>query len=81
MGRRVVHMCLDVQGGINNAKLLKGAITVDGKRLDTIKEVKAFLYGQLALGRRVIPCCDCDNFDYQKGCLGHAVADESEDTE
>jgi hypothetical protein len=74
-------MCLDIQGGIYIAKLLKGAITVDGKKLNTVKEVKDFLNGQLALGRRVLPMCDCDNFDYQKGCLGHEVVEESKDTE
>ncbi len=78
---RTIHMCLDIQGGIYNAKMLKGAITVDGKKLNTVKEVRDFLNGQLALGRRVLPMCDCDNFDYQKGCLGHEVVEESEDTE
>ena len=72
------HMCLDIQGGINNAKMLKGAITVDGKTLNTVKEVKDFLRGQLALGRRVLPMCECDNFDYQTGCKGHIVEEENE---
>ena len=78
---RKMHCCLDIQGGINNAKMLKGAITVDGKKLNTVKEVRDFLNGQLSLGRRVLPMGDCDNFDYQKGCLGHDVVEESEDTE
>ena len=78
---RTIHMCLDIEGGIYNAKMLKGAITVGGKKLNTVKEVRDFLNGQLALGRRVLPMCDCDNFDYQKGCLGHEVVEESEDTE
>ncbi len=73
-----MHCCLDIQGGINNAKMLKGAITVDGKKLNTVKEVRDFLNGQLSLGRRVLPMGDCDNFDYQKGCLGHDVVEESE---
>lgn len=72
-------MCLGIQGGIDNAKMLKGVITVDGKKLNTVKEVRYFLKGQLALGRRVFPLCDCDNFDYQKGCLGHEVVEESEE--
>ncbi len=65
------HMCLDVSGGIKNAKMLKGNITVDGKTLDTVAEVKAFLREQHAMGRRVLPIGDCDNFDYQTGCKGH----------
>ncbi len=80
MGMRRIHCCLDIQGGINNAKMLKGAITVDGKKLYTCKEVRDFLRGQLAIGRRVLPIGDCDNFDDEKGCLGHVI-EESEDTE
>lgn len=78
---RRIHCCLDIQGGIYNAKMLKGAITVDGKKLNTVKEVRDFLKGQLAIGRRVLPIGECDNFDYEKGGLGHYVPDESEDTE
>ena len=73
MKKKIIHMCLDIQGGINNAKMLKGAITVDGKTLKTVKEVKDFLRGQLALGRRVLPMGECDNFDYQTGCKGHPI--------
>ena len=65
------HMALDIEGGIINAKLLKGCITVDGNVLETTKEVRNFLKGQLKMGRRVLPMGECDNFDYQKGCLGH----------
>jgi len=27
------------------------------------------------MGRKVIPLGECDNFDYQEGCLGHPVKD------
>lgn len=50
-------------------------MNVNGKTLMTAKEVKAFLREQLALGRRVLPMGDCDNFDYQTGCRGHIVED------
>lgn len=70
------HMCLSIEGGIQHAKDLKGCIEVDGKTLNTVKEVRDFLRGQLALGRRVLPMGDCDNFDYQKGCLGHKDKEE-----
>ncbi len=76
MGRRIIHLCLDISGGIRNAKDLRGCIAVDGKTLETTKEVKDFLQGQLRMGRRVLPCGNCDNFDYQKGCLGHAKEDD-----
>ena len=69
-------MSLDIDGGIKNARLLKGYITVDGRTLNTVKEIRAFLYEQKAMGRELLPIGDCDNFDYQKGCLGHQVEDE-----
>ena len=75
MARRIIHCCLDISGGIRNAKDLRGCITADGKTLTTVKEVKNFLQGQLDMGRRVLPMGDCDNFDYQNGCKGHYVED------
>lgn len=78
MGSRIIHCCLDIRGGMMNAKMLKGVITVDGHTLNTVKEIKNFLQGQLDMGRRVLPMEDCDNFDYQTGCRGHVV-EEAED--
>lgn len=70
------HFCMNIDGAIENARTLKGCITVDGHTLNTVKEVRAFLYEQKAMGRRVLPIGDCDNFDYQKGCLGHQEEQE-----
>lgn len=67
----IQHLCMNIEGAIANAKDLIGCITVDGKTLATVKEIRAFLRKQLAMGRRVLPMCRCSNFDYQKGCLGH----------
>lgn len=74
--KRIIHLSLDIDGGIQNARLLKGCITVDGRVLNTVKEIRAFLYEQKAMGRKVLPMGDCDNFDYQTGCKGHQVEDE-----
>ena len=65
------HLSLNIDGAIRNAKMYKGCITVDGRVLNTVEEIRAFLYEQKGMGRKVLPCGDCDNFDYQKGCLGH----------
>ena len=70
------HMVLNIDGAIKNAKMLKGCITVDGRVLNTVEEVRHFLYQQKAMGREVLPIGDCDNFDYKKGCLGHLKEDE-----
>lgn len=73
--KRSIHLSLDIEGGIQNAKSLCGAIKVDGRTLETEQEVRAFLREQQAMGRRVLPMGDCDNFDYQTGCRGHLVED------
>lgn len=73
MSRRIIHCCLDISGAIRNAKDFKGRITVDGKTLVTVQEIKAFFQEQLDMGRRVLPFGDCDNFDYLTGCKGHEV--------
>ena len=76
MRKKRIHLCLDIEGGIINAKELRGCIKVDGKTLNTVKEVRDFLKGQLAMGRRVLPYGECDNFDYQTGCKGHIIEEK-----
>jgi hypothetical protein len=62
---------MSIEGSILNAKTLKGCITVDGYTLNTVKEIRDFMKGELAKGRRVLPLSKCSNFDYQTGCKGH----------
>lgn len=78
MSKITKHVSLNIEGGIKNAKDLRGCIVVDGRPLMTVKEVREFLRGQLALGRRVLPMGECDNFDYQTGCKGHPVEDDAQ---
>lgn len=77
----IMHCCLDIEGGIKNAKSLIGCITVDGHILMDVREIKAFLREQLEMGRRVLPCGDCDNFDYQTGCQGHQLKEEQHEND
>lgn len=67
----IYHRCLNVECAIKYADILKGALDADGKVLKTRRQVKRFLKIQRKLGRLVLPMCECDNFDYLKGCLGH----------
>lgn len=77
--KRKVHMCLNIEGAIRNAKDLKGCITTDdGKVLNTVAEIREFMRGQLAMGRKVLPIGDCDNFDYQTGCKGHIIGEDEQ---
>lgn len=74
--RRKIHLCLNIEGALKAAKAYVGEITVDGKVLNTVNEVEAFFKEHLAMGRRVLPLGDCDNFDYQTGCKGHVIDEE-----
>lgn len=67
----IQHFSMNIQGAIENARDLKGCITVDGKTLNTVAEIRKFLRGQLVLGRKCLPVSRCSNFDYQTGCKGH----------
>lgn len=67
----VRHTCLSIEGAIRNAKDLKGCIEVNGRTLNTVAEIRAYLKIQQSKGYRVLPMCECSNFDFQKGCKGH----------
>lgn len=67
----IYHTCMSIEGAIINAKMLKCCITVDGQTLETVKEIRDFMKGELAKGRRVLPMGKCSNFCYQTGCKGH----------
>ena len=72
------HICLDIQGGIEHANNLRVCIRENGKFLKTVREVREFLSAQLALGKKYIPCGNCNHFDDQKGCLGHKTIEETQ---
>ena len=69
------HTCADIRGMLNNFKR-KGSMkdimtdTETGRCL-TDAEARNYLNDRLAKGWKVIPMCDCNNFDYQSGCKGH----------
>lgn len=73
---RIIHMSVSVRGMLNCTKAemwrMASSITVDGVPLKTSEQVREFFLDQLSMGREVLPCGDCDNFDYKTGCKGHA---------
>ena len=76
---RIFHLHLDVLGALRHPKVLRGCITVEGKKLETTAEVKAFLENQLAMGHECLPMSsECEGFDYKTGCPGHVIPDEEE---
>lgn len=75
---RKIHFSLDIDGALKRPKDFVNCIQVDGKILGTTQEVRAFLVEQKAMGRRVLPMGDCDDFDYQTGCRGHIVEEDDQ---
>lgn len=71
----ILHLDLDIRGAMRRPQNWVDTITVNGKLLTSPAEVKAFFQQQLDMGRELLPFGDCDNFDYQKGCLGHKKED------
>ena len=76
---KTIHMCADIRGMLNNYRRkdsLKDVFVDDnGKKLSDY-EAREYLYDCLAKGWKVIPCGECDNFDYQTGCKGHEIESE-----
>lgn len=67
------HLGLNVRGALHNwsDRQMKGIFLHDNGRAMTAREARNMLMDQIAKGRKVIPTCECDNFDYQTGCGGH----------
>ena len=69
------HMCLSVEGGIKNAKELKGCIEENGQTLETVAEIRDCLKKHIAAGRKRLPFSDCLGFSFENGCPGHKEED------
>lgn len=71
---------MDKQKAIEEmAKDLKGCITVDGRVLNTVDEIRSCLNRCKAKGYRVLPMHDCKGFDFEHGCPGHATKEECDE--
>ena len=67
-----MHMSVDLRGMLRNGLYKNGGLQHDDGREMTPDEAFDAICDEIAKGRRVIPLGQCDNFDYQTGCLGHA---------
>ena len=76
---RNFHLCLDVRGALHNwtAREFMGVFEDDNGKVLNVREAKEFLMDEIAKGHAVIPCAPCDNFNYQTGCQGHEVPEDS----
>jgi hypothetical protein len=75
---KMYHLCLDVRGALHNwsDRELRGAFRHDDGRPMSPHEAKDALMDEIAKGHKVIPTCECNNFDYQRGCQGHEETTE-----
>ena len=82
---KIYHLQLDIRGCLLNWKdrNFVGVFRADDSRVLSPREAKAELLDHLAQGHRLYPCSsECEGFDWQTGCPGHAQADDcSEDEE
>lgn len=72
-----IHMCQSVEGPLMNwtkrdwtrhAKYMKHG---DGTPFYSGDDLKSFFVQKLSEGYKVLPMCDCENFDKAKGCQGY----------
>lgn len=75
--RMTKHMSLNIAGALKNRKHITYMEDETGRFL-TNKEAREYLRQCLKEGKRLIPCGDCEGFDYQTGCPGHPLPDEKE---
>ena len=74
---RTFHMCQSVTGPLANwtktqwKQATKWMFKGDGSKFSSGDELKHFFIDRLGDGWRVLPMCDCGNFDKVKGCQGY----------
>lgn len=73
---RIIHMALSIRGAIANGAYKKEMVgnckDAATGRLLTSDEILQCLQEHLKQGHEVIPYSQCDNWDWKKGCQGHA---------
>lgn len=76
---RTMHISTNIDGLLaqsdKHLQDMAHTLIVDGKPCRTAKEVRAVCKEAQAQGWRLLPALGCDNFDPQKGCLGHLISD------
>ncbi len=71
---RIIHLCLDIAGALRWPKRqLARMFRDEAGRYIGADAARDHLIDQLAMGRKVLPMCDCADFDYQLGCPGKEV--------
>jgi hypothetical protein len=70
-----IHMCIDVKGMLTKPlSKFKNIIHDDDGNLLDPHQARNYFLDELSKGHLFLPFGECDNFDYSKGCMGHADA-------
>ena len=68
-------MSVSIEGllAMSDAKMKRilNSVKDDEGNQPTLEEFKKYLNHEWAIGHRLLPVPECDNFDPVKGCLGH----------
>lgn len=79
--RTIKHLCVNIQGLLNNhkGKKIDGMIRDDNGKLLSDAGARRELARLQALGHKVIACCECEGFDpFGGGCPGRLIEDDKE---
>lgn len=72
MNGKNFHLRLDIKGALlRTDKEMIGVYQRDDGQTLTPQEARLMLMDELAQGRLFLPVGECDNFDFNNGCLGH----------
>ena len=69
------NMSVSIEGllAMSDARIKRilNSVKDDEGNQPTLEEFKKYLNHEWAIGHRLLPVPECDNFDPVKGCLGH----------
>ncbi len=72
---RILHCCLDIRGAMRWPKRQLGRMFRDENgSYVTAEAAWSQLADELAKGHKVLPMCDCPDFNYETGCPGKETA-------
>jgi hypothetical protein len=78
---KIKHCCQSVTGPLRNwtkrqwTSATKWITRGDGTTFASGAELKDMFLDALSKGYKVLPMCDCPNFDKEKGCQGYDEPD------
>jgi hypothetical protein len=81
---KTIHLSQSITGPLKNWTLKEWKAATeyitrtDGSRF-TVDQLKEAFVEELAKGHKVIPIGECDNFDWEHGCRGHAHSEGDAD--